>query len=193
MAKVALGPQELVYPMPAFLVGSLSDGRPSFATVAWGGIVCSVPPMVGISLRPSRHTYKGIKEHGVFSVNIPSAAQIAETDYCGLVSSAKIDKVSVCGFHIFYGKLEAAPLIEECPLNLECTVVETLTLGSHILIIGKIVESHASEGCLSDGRPDVDKIRPLCYSSGYTAEYRTFGPSLGPAFKIGRTLKGGNP
>ncbi len=189
MAKVKLGPLELVYPMPAFLVGSLCGGGPSFATVAWGGIVCSTPPSVGISLRPSRHTLKGIKEHGTFSVNIPSVAQITETDYCGIVSSAKVDKVRVCGFHIFYGTLTTAPLIEECPLNLECSLSEMVTLGSHILIIGEVIESHVSEECLTDGRPDVDKIRPLCYSSGHTAEYRALGEALGPAFKIGRTLK----
>jgi len=148
--------------------------------------------MVGVSLRPSRHTYNGIKEHEVFSVNIPSSAQIAETDYCGLVSGAKTDKVEACGFHVFYGALKEAPLIEECPLNLECALVEMRTLGSHILIIGEITECYASEECLTDGKPDVDKILPLSYSSGKAAEYRTIGEALGPAFKIGRTLKGNN-
>lgn len=189
MAKIKLGPQELVYPMPAFLVGSLAGGSPDFATVAWGGIVCSVPPMVGVSLRPSRHTYKGIKEHGAFSVNIPSASQVTETDYCGLVSGAKADKVRACGFHVFYGNLNTAPMIEECPINLECTLFEMSALGSHVLIIGEITECYASEECLTDGRPDVDKIRPFSYSSGRAAEYRALGELLGPAFKIGRTIK----
>ena len=189
MAKVKLGPQELVYPMPAFLVGSVKNGQPDFATVAWGGIVCSTPPMVGISLRSSRHTYKGIEEHGTFSVNIPSVSQVTETDYCGIVSGAKTDKVSACNFHVFYGNTNTAPLIDECPVNLECTVFEMRSLGSHILIIGRITECHVAEECLTDGRPDVDKIRPISYSSGHTAEYRAIGEILGPAFKIGHSLK----
>jgi len=124
-----------------------------------------------------------------FSINIPSVNQVAETDFCGLVSGVSIDKISTCDFHVFYGKLENTPLIEECPLNLECTVVELKTLGSHILIVGEIVECHISEECLTEGRPDVDKIRPLSYVSGYRAEYRSFGEALGPAFKIGNALK----
>ncbi|MCL2149992.1 MAG: flavin reductase family protein [Dehalococcoidia bacterium] len=182
MAKAKLGPQELVYPMPAFLVGALNGDCPNFATVAWGGIVCSTPPMVGISLRPSRFTYKCIKEHSTFSVNIPSITQVAETDFCGIISGSKIDKVFACDFHIFYGALKTAPLIEECPMNLECTLSEMTTLGSHVLMIGEIIESYVSEECLTNGRPDVDKIRPLSYSAGRVAEYRALGEILGPAF-----------
>ena len=189
MTKVKLGPRALVYPMPAFLVGANVAGQPDFAAVAWGGIACSSPPMISVSLRPYRHTYKGIKDNGVFSVNIPSVEQVTETDYCGIVSGAKNDKVKVCGFHIFYGVLNTAPLIEECPLNLECRVFKIEDLGSHNLIIGEIVECHVSAECLTDGQPDAAKLKPFAYSEGSAAQYLAFGDVIGQAFRIGRQLK----
>ncbi len=120
MGKVALGPQTLVYPMPAMLVGADVDGKPNFMAVAWGGIACSDPPMISVAIRHVRHTLKGVKQNQTFSVNIPSVEQVKETDYCGMVSGSKADKVRACRFKVFYGKLGNAPLIEQCPVNLEC-------------------------------------------------------------------------
>ncbi len=193
MKKVQLGPQTLVYPMPAFLVGAEVNGKANFMTAAWSGIVNSNPPMLGVSLQHHRYTYKGIKEHGVFSINVPSAALVKETDYCGLVSGAKEDKTADCGFKIFRGKLEKAPLIEQCPLNLECRVVHILNLGSHALIVGEIVEVHASEDCLTDGLPDVKKIDPIVYTGGGSkAYYRLGAEMLAPAFNVGMEIRKAN-
>ena len=189
MAKVKLGPQTLAYPMPAFLVGASVGGKPNFLTVAWGGIACAEPPMVAVALRHRRYTYKGIKENGTFSVNVPSDKMVVATDYCGIVSGLKADKVKACGFHVFYGALKSAPLIEECPLNLECRVFRVDDLGSHALVVGEIVECHVSEECLTGGRPDASKIKPLIYSEGPQAQYRAFGRVLGRAFSVGRRLK----
>ncbi len=187
--KVPLGPRPLVYPMPAFLVGANVDGSPNYMAVAWGGIACSNPPMLTIALQHRRHTYKGIKVNGTFSVNIPSEEQVTETDYCGIVSGAKADKNKVCAFKTFYGKLENAPMIEQCPVNLECKTTHILTMGSHALIIGEIVEVYVDGDCLTDGKPDVDKIKPFIYSEGVAAQYRALGETMAPAFKIGRELK----
>ncbi len=101
-----------------------------------------------------------------FSVNVPSTDTVKETDYCGLVSGSKVDKVEVCRFKVFYGKLVSAPLLEQCPVNLECRVVHILDLGSHSLIIGRISEAHVSENCLTDGESDINKIKPLVYITG---------------------------
>ena len=126
MKKIALGPQTLIYPMPAFLIGASVDGKPNFMTAAWSGIAASTPPMITVALQHHRYTLKGIKENGAFSVNVPSAKLAKETDYCGLVSgTTKADKVKECNFKIFYGKTKNAPLIEQCPVNLECKVVHT--------------------------------------------------------------------
>ncbi len=131
MSKVLLGPTTLVLPTPAFLIGSSVDGKPNFMAAAWSGVVNSDPPMISVAIRPGRHTHRGISQNSAFSVNVPSVDLTRETDYCGIRSGAKVDKVAVCKFKIFYGKLATAPLIEQCPLNLECRVVQTLELGSH--------------------------------------------------------------
>jgi flavin reductase (DIM6/NTAB) family NADH-FMN oxidoreductase RutF len=175
--------------MPAFLVGANVGGKPNFMTVAWGGIAAGTPPMIAVGLRPHRYTLKGVKENGTFSVNVPSAGQVRETDYCGIVSgAAKADKVKECNFAIFYGKLKTAPLIEQCPVNLECTVVHSLSLGSHILIIGRIEEVHISGNCMTEGQPDPAKIDPLVYVTGANKAYFRIGEKIAPAFEIGKEI-----
>lgn len=189
MKKITLGPQTLVYPMPAFLIGANVGGKANFMTAAWSGIACSTPPMITVALQHHRHTLKGIKETGVFSVNVPGSDQAKETDFCGIYSGTKEDKTEVCGFSVFYGKLEKAPLIGECPVNVECRVVHLLHLGSHTLVIGQIEEVHVSEECTSDGAPDPRKIDPLMYITGPDKSYFKLGEAVGPAFKTGLDLK----
>ncbi len=190
MKKITLGPQTLIYPMPAFLVGANVGGKPNFMTVAWSGIAASTPPMITVALQPQRYTLKGIRENNTFSVNIPDAGMARETDYCGIVSgAAKADKAKDCNFTIFYGKLKNAPLIEQCPVNLECKLIHTLSLGSHILVIGQIEEVHVSENCMEDGQPDPAKIDPLMYITGANKAYFRIGEKIGPAFKIGKEIR----
>ncbi len=190
MKKIALGPQTLIYPMPAFLIGATVGEKPNFMTAAWSGIAASTPPMITVALQHHRYTLKGIRENGVFSVNVASAELAGETDYCGLVSgTTKADKVKDCNFTIFYGKLKNAPLIEQCPVNLECKVVHTLALGSHTLVIGQIEEVYVSEDCMTDGEPDQTKIDPLLYVTGANKAYFRIGEKIGPAFKIGMEIK----
>ncbi|MBI4296211.1 MAG: flavin reductase family protein [Chloroflexi bacterium] len=186
MGKVQLGPRTLVYPMPALLIGANTDDRPNFMTAAWGGIGNSEPPMICVGVRHQRHTNKGIRQNMTFSVNVPSVDLVKETDYCGITPGAKIDKVRVCQFKVFYGKLSTAPLIEQCPVNLECKVVQILDLGTHDLIVGRIEETHISESCLTDGKPDVAKIKPLVYASN---TYYAFGEIIAPSHSIGKELK----
>ena len=113
MAKVALGAQTLLLPLPTVLVGSNVDGKPNFSAYAWCGIVNSRPPMLSVSFRPQRYTLKGVKQNGTFSVNIPSVEQVQEADYCGFISGRDSDKVADCGFTVFYGKLPNTPMINE--------------------------------------------------------------------------------
>jgi flavin reductase (DIM6/NTAB) family NADH-FMN oxidoreductase RutF len=184
-----MGPRTLVYPMPAFLIGANVDERPNFMTVAWSGIANGKPPMISIALQHPRHTLKGIKQNNTFSVNVPSTDMVKETDYCGIESGSGADKVAVCKFDVFYGVLKNAPLIEQCPVNLECSVVTITDLGSHELVIGKIEEVYATEECLTDGKPDMEKIKPLIFSMDRGANYFSFGKRIAGAFKIGEELK----
>jgi flavin reductase (DIM6/NTAB) family NADH-FMN oxidoreductase RutF len=157
------------------LVGSMVDGKADFVTVAAVGIAANNPPAISLALQPQRYSLKGIRQNMVFSVNIPSTAQIAETNYCGSVSGAKADKVLDCHFKLFFGKLEAAPLIEQCPINHVCEVMHILNLGSHYLVIGKIVETFGSEDCLTEGRWDLLKIKPFFFAAG---KYFVLGDSV---------------
>lgn len=188
MVKVQMGPGTLIYPMPAVLVGVNVGGKPNFMALAWCGIAGSNPPMVSVAIQPRRHTHRGIHESLTFSVNIPSVDMIKEADYCGMVSGANVDKVAVCNFKVFYGKLGTAPLIEQCPVNLECTVAHILGLGSHSLIIGKIEEVHVSKDCLVNGQPDVDRIKPFTYITN-VRQYRALGGVIGNAFGVGREIE----
>jgi len=188
MKKITIGPTTLLYPKPALLIGANVDGKPNFMTVAWAGIANLKPPMLNVAIRRERYTYKGIEENKTFSVNIPSEDLVTETDYCGLVSGKKYDKVAACGFNVFYGKLKTAPLIDQCPVNLECSLVQEMEFSTHVLCIGQIEEIHVNDNCLTDGKPDVEKIRPLMFSSGVEYAYFGMGTKLAQGFRVGKKL-----
>jgi flavin reductase (DIM6/NTAB) family NADH-FMN oxidoreductase RutF len=189
MSKIAMGPQTLIYPMPVLLIGSNVDDKPNFMAVAWGGIANGEPPMISVAIRQTRHTLKGIRQNSTFSVNIPSADMVREADYCGVTSGSTVNKVEVCRFKVFYGKLGDAPLIEQCPINLECKVMHILDLGSHSLVVGRIEESHISERCLTNDKPDVNKIKPMSYIRSPATQYQALGEVLAKAFSIGKELE----
>ena len=188
MSKKTFGPSTFVFPEPVFLVGVNVDGKPNFMTVAWGGMACGAPPMLTVAIRHQRFSMKGIKPDGNFSVNIPSETLAKEADLCGLISGINADKAAACDFDVFYGKLENAPLIRQCPVNLECKIVHIINLGSHALVVGSIEETHITEDCLTDGTPDIDKIKPILYSRGTAPLYYAFGASIGEAFSIGNNI-----
>ena len=186
MKKLKIGPQPMLWAHPMVLVGADVDGKPDFATIAWTGVVASTPPAVSIALQHPRYSLKGIRQNLTFSVNIPSRELVRETDYCGLISGAKTDKVKDCKFKVFYGKTPNAPLIEQCPINLECEVRHILNMGSHALVIGEVVETHVSEDCLTEGKPDVSKVKPFAFLPG---KYHAIGEAFADAFSIGREIK----
>jgi flavin reductase (DIM6/NTAB) family NADH-FMN oxidoreductase RutF len=186
MTKKTLGPQPIIWPHPTVLAGANVDGKPDFAAVAWAGVAASNPPAVTIALQHHRYSLKGIRQNMTFSVNIPSQDLVKETDYCGMVSGAKTDKVKDCGFKVFYGKLATAPLIEQCPINLECKVVHILDMGSHALVVGEVAEVYASDDCLTDGRPDVLKVKPFAF---FPPKYRAIGEPIADTFKSGKEIK----
>jgi flavin reductase (DIM6/NTAB) family NADH-FMN oxidoreductase RutF len=186
MKKVKLCPQTLLYPMPAVLVGAQVKGRPNFMTAAWSSIVASTPPAISAAVRPVRYTLAGISANGTFSINIPSADLVGKVDYCGIYSGHKVDKSQI--FKVVYGKLKTAPLIQECPVNLACQVIQSIELGSHILFIGEIVETYVNEDCLTDDKVDPAKIDPLIYST-VARQYQRLGEVVGRAWEIGKKIK----
>ncbi len=171
-----------MFPYPTVLVGAMVNGKPNFMTASWVGIACSNPPAIAVAIRPERYTYKGVIENNTFSINVPGSKHAKETDFCGIYSGRDNDKTKL--FNIFYGKLDTAPLIEECPLNLECKVIHTVEIGTHTLFIGEIMETHANKDCLTNGNPDIKKIDPIIYATG-TRQYHKVGEEIGRAYKIG--------
>lgn len=183
MEKIKLGPQTLLYPLPAVLVGTSVAEKPNFMTAAWCGIAAHKPPALSVAIKKERYTLQGIKEQKIFSINVASADLVKKVDFCGIYSGKNRDKSQI--FKIFYGILKTAPLIEECSVNLECQMIHSLDLGSHMLIVGEIVETYISENCLSDGKPDPEKIDPLIYTPTVRKYYR-LGEMLADAFRIGK-------
>jgi flavin reductase (DIM6/NTAB) family NADH-FMN oxidoreductase RutF len=183
MSKKTCGPQPLLYPMPAVLVGVTIEGKANFMTVAWCGITAYKPPSLMIGINKERYTLRGIKPNGAFSVNVASVEQVKMVDYCGIYSGAKKDKSRV--FKIFHGMLKEAPLIEECPVNLECHVKHIVDMESHIVVLGEIMETHVSESCLTNGKADTKKIDPLIFSYP-DGQYWRMGEAIGRAFQLGK-------
>lgn len=189
MHKITTGPDYFIYPLPIVLVGANVDDKPNFLAVGACGIANAEPPMISVAIRHNRYTNKGIRQNMTFSVNLPSRDMVKETDYCGIVSGAQVNKVEVCQFKIFYGKLKNAPLIEQCPVNLECKVAHILDLGSHSLVIGRVEESYTSDNCLTDGKPDINKIQPLAWARRLSDQYYALGEVVAKSNSVGLELK----
>ncbi len=179
MPKKSIKPFPYLYPAPVLLISSREEsGKPYVATICWAGVVCSEPPLVGVSIRPSRHSNTLIKDCKEFVINIPSLKWLKETDYCGFASQADADKFSTAGFTAEKAEKVDSPLIKECQLNLECVVKQILPLGSHDLFIAEVVAVHADEEILEDGEISVEKLSPFAYSP-MVHEYRAVGEKLG--------------
>jgi len=181
MEKITIGPMPYMSVMPTVLVGANVNGKPNYMTAAWATVACMVPPMVCVAVNKARYTAKGIEENQTFSLNVPSEAQVVETDYCGLVSGAQVDKSVI--FPSFYGKLKTAPLAEACPVNIECKLFKSVECGSHLLYIGEVMEIHADKSCLTDGKPDIEKINPVVYAQ---LTYFGVGNEVERAFSAGK-------
>ena len=181
--KKAIGPQTLLYPMSAVLVGAQVQAKPNFMTAAWCGIAAATPPAISVAIRPARFTFEGISVNNTFSINIPSAGMAEKVDYCGIYSGHKIDKSQI--FEVQYGKLNTAPLIQECPVNLECNVIHSVDLGSHVLFIGEIMETYIDTDCMTDEKADPAKIDPLIFVTA-ARQYQRLGDVVGKAWDIGK-------
>jgi flavin reductase (DIM6/NTAB) family NADH-FMN oxidoreductase RutF len=187
--KKSLGAETYAVPTPVWLVGTYDKaGKPNIATIAWGGICCSDPPAVTISLRKARHSYDAIVERQAFTVNVPSQGFLAEADYAGIASGRSADKFAVAGLTPVRSDLVDAPYVSEFPLVLECRLLRTVDLGIHTQFIGEIIDVKAEEGVLDqDGNIDATKVQPVVYSPA-NRTYYGLGPAIGKGFSIGKDL-----
>ena len=185
MEKIKIDGNAFVYPMPMVLVGSVVHEKPNFMAVGWVSRVNFKPPMIGISLGP-HYTNQGIEAQKAFSINIPGTELLHKTDYCGLVSGSRKDKSGL--FDIFYGELQGAPLIRECPLCMACKLQQEVKLPTNTFYIGEIVEAYSEDRYLTDGKPDIRKISPFTLTMPDN-NYWEVGKHAGKAWNIGKKLK----
>jgi flavin reductase (DIM6/NTAB) family NADH-FMN oxidoreductase RutF len=188
--KKSLGAKTILYPTPVLIVGTYdAAGRPNAMTAAWGGICCSSPPCVAVSLRKATYTYGNIAQQGGFTINIPSERYVREADYFGLVSGKKKDKFAETGLTPVRSDLVNAPYIAEFPFVLECKLVQQIELGLHTQFVGEILDIKADEEVLDEkGMLDIDKVRPFFYAPEANTYYG-MGTLLGEAFSIGQVVE----
>lgn len=176
--KATWKPGTMLAPIPAVMVTCQGkDSKPNIITIGWVGTINSEPPMVSISVRPSRHSYKLIKESGEFVINIPSKKLARETDLCGVLSGSKEDKFHETGLTPAESNTVKAPIIAECPLNLECKVKQEIPLGSHNMFLAEITSVQVSQEYIDkEGKFDLNKADLLGYAHG---TYLSLGKQIG--------------
>ncbi len=167
----------LLAPVPATLVTCGTVEKPNVLTIAWTGIVCTRPPMTYISVRPERFSYDIIKTSGEFAINLTTSAMVKQVDYCGVKSGKDTDKIAVCGFHVSPSQKISAPVIDECPVSLECRVTDYRPLGSHTMFLAEIVGIDVDEKYIdSKGKLNLQQCGLTAYAHG---EYFTLGRKTG--------------
>lgn len=177
VSKVVKKPFVALRPVPVVLVSCGHGEQANVITIAWTGTLCSSPPQVGIGVRPDRHSHGLIRETGEFVVNIPGEGLLDEVEYCGFISGREVNKFAARGLTPVPGSEVQTPIIAECPINIECRLVHTLSLGSHDLFIGQVVAVQFSQEVLDErGRVDNSKLKPILFTGD---EYWGLGSFLG--------------
>lgn len=176
--KVIWKPGTMLFPVPAVMVTSVAPGsRPNIITVAWAGTICSDPPMLSISVREATHSYGLLKTSREFVVNVPTAELVPTLDYCGVASGRDVDKFAQTRLTALPASTVGAPLIAECPVNIECKVFKTLELGTHTMFLARITAVQVSKDALTPtGRLAVEIAGLAAYAHG---DYYALGRKLG--------------
>ena len=187
--KRSIGARPLVFTTPVWVIATYDpDGRPNAMTASWGGICCSKPPSVAVSLRRATATYGFLVERGAFTVNVPSEDQVAVADYFGCVSGRDVDKLAAAGITAVASELVDAPLLEELPLALECRLAHSLEIGLHTLFVGEIVDVKADEAVLGEkGLPEPALVRPISYAPEVRV-YHGLGRMLGRSGSLAKEV-----
>ncbi len=185
MGKQHWKPGNMLNPVPAVMV-SVTDkeGKSNIITVAWAGTVCTNPPMVSISVRPSRYSYQILEETGEFVINLTNESLVKACDYCGVVSGRDVDKFAKTGLTPIPMEHVHAMGIDESPVNMECKITEKRELGSHTMFIAEIVGVTVDDQYMDEnGKFHINESGLVMYSHG---EYFALGKKLG---KFGYSVK----
>lgn len=185
--KKSIGSRALAYPNPVWCVGSYDkQDTPNVMTIAWGGICCSKPAAVTVSLRKATYTYGSIMERSAYTISVASEKYVAEVDYFGLASGKDTNKFEDTGLTPTRSEVVDAPYVDEFPLIIECKVIDTVEIGLHTQFIGEIMDIKVDEEAVnSKGYPMMEKIAPFVFGSGMR-EYWSLDKSIGQGFEIGK-------
>jgi flavin reductase (DIM6/NTAB) family NADH-FMN oxidoreductase RutF len=179
LMKREFKPSTALVPCPVVLLSVTGAEKPNIITLSWAANVCSKPPTIAVGIRPNRYSHKMVQEAGDFVLNMPSAKQIEATVFSGTKSGREFDKFAECGFTAVKASKVTSPMIEECPINIECKTTQTVGLGSHDLFIAEVVAVHIDESVLGEkGRLDPSKAR-----------FFTYLPLIGKYWALGNQLR----
>lgn len=176
MGKIKIKPHVNLYSAPVVLVSCGTMEQPNITTIAWTGVVCSNPPMISISIRPHRYSYTLIDESREFVVNIPTIELVDAVNYCGYVSGKTHNKFQECKLTPVAGSIVKVPLIQECPINFECTVQDIIPLGAHDLFLGKVESLQLDEEIYTKEGFNLNKA--LALFSYFNGEYWKYGEKI---------------
>ena len=184
--KTSLGAKTLASPTPTWVVCAYDAvGKANGATIAWGGICCSKPVCMAISLRSATYTHGCIMAAKAYTICIPRQDQAGVADYFGIASGRDTDKFAVSGLTPVKSELVNAPYIKEFPLVVECAVTHVNELGLHTQFVGEVKDVKADPDILdSDNKIDLVKLGTVIFAPS-TRQYYGLGPALGAAFSIG--------
>ena len=182
--KIPLGKIPYVYPIPIALLGAQVNGKPNYATVGDFGLMGINPALVCVSLHREHYTTTGILEHGTFSLNFPTTSMLSVTDTCGVFSGREIDKSSM--FDSFYGELQTAPMIAECPASLECRVLQQILIQHRQIFIAEVHCAYVEEAYLEevDGKRQITpltRLDPILYA--LDNRYYSIGQPIGVGYQ----------
>ena len=177
MSKVMWKPGTFLYPLPAVMVSCGNMEKSNIITVAWTGILNTNPATVYISVRPTRYSYNLIKEQGEFVINLTTKELARATDWCGVKTGAKVDKLKKMKLHKEKANFVTCPMIKESPVSVECKVKEIKELGSHHMFIAEVLAINADEKYIDEkGAFDISKCNLISYSNGH---YYSLGKKIG--------------
>ena len=164
MAKVTLERNAFLAPVPVTLMSCVgADGSANLIAVSWTSVACAVPAMVSVAIRTDRQSYGLLRETGEFVLNIPPVSLVRAVDFCGTASGGTVDKFFRANLTPLPALKVRPPLIEECPINLECVVRQSLPLGSHDLFLAEVVVVHADAGVVEDGMIILGRVAPMVF------------------------------
>lgn len=192
MAKKELKLHAVVSPTETVVVSAYDEnGKAEACTLAFYMVSSHVPPCVTIAINATqrRKTLAAMLQRKAFVLGFPSTDQIKEADYLGVESGYNTDKLANIGFTTTEAKNVHAPIINELPLSLECEIVHTVTVGSHMQVTGEVKRILADESILTDkSRIDLSKLKPIIYDEEQV-QYLSVGEKIADAFRTGMELK----